>query len=234
MGADGSVIISGRNKVTDFEKFQAQKPAEPDNPDNPGNPDNPDKPNNPDSPDKPGNPSSPSNPQRKKLNAPAKVKAAQLSTSHNVKITFSKVSGAKGYDIYRASKAKGSYKKIGNTKKQSYTDKTVKKAKTYYYKVVARADKTAYNSALSKKYAKVKVLARPSAKAKAAKAKKVTVSWQKVSLAQGYTVYTSTRKNKGYKAVKTAKKLYVKVRAYYKENGKKVYGPYSKTVSVRV
>lgn len=259
LDVSGNVAVSGRNKVTDFETFQAQKPAEPgnpdepENPDNPGNPDNPDNPDNPgnpENPDNPGNPSNPSNPQRKKLNAPANVTAAQLLTSPHVKITFGKVSGAKGYDIYRATKAKGSYKRIGSTTKRNYTDKTVKKAKTYYYKVVARADKTAYNSTLSKKYAKVKVLARPSAKVKAAKAKKVAVNWQKVSLAQGYTVYTSTRKTKGYQAVKTvkkatvrkviikapkkAKKLYVKVRAYYKENGKKVYGPYSKAVSVRI
>ena len=119
MGADGSVIISGRNKVTDFEKFQAQKPAEPDNPDNPGNPDNPDKPNNPDSPDKPGNPSSPSNPQRKKLNAPAKVKAAQLSTSHNVKITFSKVSGAKDTIFTERLKRKAVIKRLVTQKSKA-------------------------------------------------------------------------------------------------------------------
>lgn len=186
LDSSGNVAVSGRNKVTGFEKFQAQKPADTDNPDNPDDPDGPNNPDGPDNPDNSGNtnnPSNPKNPGRKKLNAPAKVKAAQLSTSQNVKITFSKASGAKGYDIYRASKAKGSYKKIGNTKKLSFTDKTVKKAKTYYYKVVAKADKAAYNSTLSKKYAKVKVLARPSVKAKAAKAKKVTVSWRKVALA---------------------------------------------------
>ncbi len=255
----GSVAVSGRNKATDFKKFQAQKPADPENPDdpdnpnkpnNPDNPDNPNKPNNPDNPDNPNNSGNNNNPGREKVDAPAKVKAAQLSTSQNVKITFSKVSGAKGYDIYRGSKAKGSYKKIGNTKKLSYTDKTVKKGKTYYYKVVARADEAAYNSALSKKYAKVKVLARPSVKVKASKGKKVTVSWRKVSLAQGYVIYTSTKKTKGYKAAKTtkkatlrkvtikapkkAKRLYVKVRPYYKDGGKKVYGPYSKVINVKV
>lgn len=259
LDSSGSVAVSGRNKVTDFKKFQAKKPADPDDPGNPDDPDDPSHPNNPDNPDDsnhpndPGNtnhPSNPNNPGRKKLNAPAKVKAAQLSTSQNVKITFSKVSGAKGYDIYRASKAKGGYKKIGSTKKLSYTDKTVKKAKTYYYKVVAKADKAAYNSALSKKYAKVKALARPSAKAKASKGKNVTVSWRKVTLAQGYVVYTSTKKTKGYKAAKAtkkatvgkatikapkkAKRLYVKVRPYYKEGGRKVYGPYSKVVSVAI
>ena len=154
------------------------------------------------------------------------------------------------YDIYRSTKAKSGCKKIANTKSASYVDKKVSAAKTYYYKVLVRAKKAECNSKLSTKYAKVKVLAAPKAKLKASKGRKVTVSWKKIKGAKGYVVYASSKKSKGFKAVKTlkkvksvkttirakkkVKKLYVKVRSYYMEGKNKIYGPYSKVVSVKV
>lgn len=69
----------------------------------------------------------------------------------------------------------------------------------------------------------------------------VTVSWDKVPGADGYAVYTASSGNGTYKKVKTVgsgtlkvslkigngKSLYIKVRAYKKDNGKNVYGAYS-------
>ncbi len=178
------------------------------------------------------------------------IKAAQQKTSRYVKVTFGKIKGAKQYIIYRSAKAKKGYKKIGTSKKNSFVDKKVKNAKTYYYKVKVKGTTTSYNSALSKKYAKIKVLARPAMKVKASKGRKLTVSWKKIKGAKGYVVYTSTKKTKGFKAVKTlkkqklvkttirakkkVKKLYVKVRPYYTVKGKKVFGPYSNTMLVKV
>ncbi len=61
-------------------------------------------------------------------------------TSKKKKATlkWNKVSGTTEYRIYRASSKKGKYKQIAtvSAKKLSYTDKSVKKGKTYYYKVV--------------------------------------------------------------------------------------------------
>lgn len=241
----GSVITSSGSPVTDFEKFYADKKEDPTVPSNPTDPSGPSNPTDPSDPSSPTNPGS-----QKKLNAPKKVSASQLSNSQNVKVTFSKVSGAQGYDIYRSTKAKSGYKKIGSVNKLSYIDKKVLKGKTYYYKVVAKAKKVSYNSLLSEKFGEVKVLARPSVKAKAAKAGKITVSWKKVSAAKGYIVYTSTKKTKGYKTAKIVnkskagkvtlkvskkvKKQYIKVRAFYKRNGSRVYGPYSKVITVKV
>ncbi len=196
----------------------------------------------------PGNPGNTQNP--KPLSAVKSVKAVQQTTGKAVKVSFGKVSGAVSYDIYRSTKAKSGYKKIANTKSASYVDKKVSAAKTYYYKVLVRAKKAECNSKLSTKYAKVKVLAAPKAKLKASKGRKVTVSWKKIKGAKGYVVYASSKKSKGFKAVKTlkkvksvkttirakkkVKKLYVKVRSYYMEGKNKVYGPYSKVVSVKV
>ena len=60
--------------------------------------------------------------------------------SHKAVINWKKTTGAAGYYIYRSTSANGKFSKIkavarGNTLK--YTDKSVKKNKKYYYKVVS-------------------------------------------------------------------------------------------------
>ncbi|MCI9446090.1 MAG: hypothetical protein HFH36_01605 [Lachnospiraceae bacterium] len=177
------------------------------------------------------------------------VKAAQQPAKQYVKVSFRKVNGAASYDIYRSTKQKSGYKKVGSVKKTSFVDKKVKASKTYYYKVRAKSAKKGCDSTLSAKYAKVKVLGVPKVKAKASKGRKVTVSWKKIKGANGYIVYTSAKKNKGFQAMspikkaKTVKKVvtakkkakifYVKVRPYYTVKGKKVLGTYSKVSSVK-
>ncbi|MBR1597899.1 MAG: hypothetical protein IJ661_03175 [Lachnospiraceae bacterium] len=89
---------------------------------------------------------------------------------------------------------------------------------------------------------------------KAEKTKKgkasVTIKWKKVKGANGYKVYRSTKKNKGYKCVKTIKKAatkswkdtgvktgktyYYKMRAYKKSGKKTIYSKYSSTKKIRV
>lgn len=60
------------------------------------------------------------------------------SKSKKVTLKWSKVSGTTKYRIYRATSKNGKYTKIAtvSSSKRSYTDKSVKKGKTYYYKVV--------------------------------------------------------------------------------------------------
>ena len=70
-----------------------------------------------------------------KLNTTVSLKAK----NNTVSVSWKKTNGASGYYIYRATSKKGKYSKIktiisGKTLK--YTDKKVKKGKTYYYKVV--------------------------------------------------------------------------------------------------
>lgn len=190
------------------------------------------------------------NPQPQRLKETTKVSASQLSTNCHAKISFDKVDGAKGYEIYRSTKISSGYQSVGYTTKTSYTDKTVKAGKTYYYKVIAKGDNASYDSVLSQKYACLTVLAKPQAKIKALKGGKIKVSWKKVKGASGYVIYTSKSRTKGFKKVKTVRKAsagnvsiksnvkkgrcYVRVRPYKNVNRKPVYGTYSKTYAVKV
>lgn len=229
-------------------QVEAVIPKKPSAPGEPDKPENPKDPENPKGPDNPGKPIAPQQPVR--LRETDKVSASQLAANCHIKVSFGKVSGAKGYEIYRSAKASSGYKKIGTAAKTSYTDKSVKTGKTYYYKIVAKGAKASNNSAMSRKYAKITVLAKPKISVKALKKGKVKVSWKKVKSASGYMVYVSKSKSKGFKEVKAVKKgaagnvtvkagvkkgrYYVKVRPYKKVNGKRVPGTYSKTLSVKV
>lgn len=78
----------------------------------------------------------------------------------------------------------------------------------------------------------------------------ITIKWKTVNGANGYKVYRSTRKNKGYKCVKTIRKAatkswkdtgvktgktyYYKMRAYKKSGKKTIYSKYSSTKKIRV
>lgn len=82
-----------------------------------------------------------------------------------------------------------------------------------------------------------------------AKKKAAVVSWKKIKGVSGYEIYRSTKKKKGYKKIKTAKKAavvkytnkkltkkkkyYYKIRAYKIVDGKKVYSSYSSPKSVK-
>ncbi len=70
-----------------------------------------------------------------KLSAPV-LTTAKFSGAKSVKLKWKKVSGAKGYEIFRSASQKKSYKKIAVSQKIFYTNKLSKK-KSYYYKVRA-------------------------------------------------------------------------------------------------
>ena len=92
------------------------------------------------------------------LKRPTLTNHAAGSTS--IKNTWSKVKGAKGYEVYRSTSSKGKYKKVKTVKSSktvSWTNTKLKKNKKYYYKV--RAYKTVkgkkkYSNFSSAKWAK--------------------------------------------------------------------------------
>jgi len=69
----------------------------------------------------------------------ATLKSVEAVDDEYIQIKWSKVSNADGYQIYRATSKKGTYKRIATVKssKRTYNDKSAKVGKRYYYKVRA-------------------------------------------------------------------------------------------------
>ncbi|MCD7840157.1 MAG: fibronectin type III domain-containing protein [Erysipelotrichaceae bacterium] len=70
--------------------------------------------------------------------------AVSNSGSSELKLSWDKINGATGYEIYRSTSENGTYTKIATTTSTSYSDKSLTSGKTYYYKV--RAYKTVNNT----------------------------------------------------------------------------------------
>ena len=96
------------------------------------------------------------------LSAPGKL-TAKVTEDKNVTVSWSKVSSAKGYKVYRAASREGedyrytSYKCIKTVSSKNtvkYTDKTVKPGKKYFYKV--KSYKVVNGKKKYSKYTKVK------------------------------------------------------------------------------
>lgn len=70
------------------------------------------------------------------LSAPKSLKVSKT-TKNSVQLSWGKVSGAKGYIIYRSDAENGSYRKVAQTKKTTYKNSKLSGGTTYYYKVAA-------------------------------------------------------------------------------------------------
>lgn len=139
---------------------------------------------------------------------PSKLSVTTYPTS--AKITWSKVTNAKGYKIYRAKSTKGPYYLIKTVKGNSifsYTDKNLSRYKNYYYKVrtyYINNSKTYYSNYTG--YAAKYPLAKVNLKSATYSSKKYNkLTWSKVKYANGYQVWRSTSKNGTYKKVATVK-----------------------------
>ena len=87
---------------------------------------------------------------------PAKVTLKAKAGKRSATLSWTKVSGASGYKVYRATKKNGSYKRIFTTTKTKVVNKSLKKGRTYYYKV--RAYKTVKGKKIYGAYSAVKTV----------------------------------------------------------------------------
>ncbi len=172
----------------------------------------------------------------------AKVSALKASASayNSAKLSWSKVTGATGYELHRATSAAGPYKLIKTTASRSFTNKKLDTGTTYYYKV--RAYRTVNKQKVYGEFSTVQsakpMIGKPAKlKIKTSGYNSAKLSWGKVKGASGYNIYRSTSQNGTYvKAGSSAKntytdktlepytKYYYKVRAYRSVNGTKVEG----------
>ncbi len=185
---------------------------------------------------------------RKKLSKVKSLAVSKTTTSY-IKLAWKKVTGAEGYKVsYSTDGKKWTTVK---TDKTSFTLKKLKSGKAYRFKVRAYAggNQGSYSSVLK---TATKVSLGKLKSLKSAKSGTLTVTWSKLSGADGYQLYLSTSKKftskatkkvtvKKGKTVKTTvkslkknKKYYVKLRGYKTVNDKKVYGAFSEVKSVKI
>lgn len=148
---------------------------------------------------------------------------------NKVGLTWTKVSGVSGYQIYRKESG-GEYKKM-TTLSWSYsawTDTTVKPGITYTYKIRAYSmvNGTAKYSDFTGGKAVKPALSTPAVSVKVSSGGYNTVSWNKISGAEGYVVYRKTSSGKWTK-ISTIKKA---ATTSYKDKKTKATTVYEYTV----
>ncbi|MGN1194651.1 MAG: fibronectin type III domain-containing protein, partial [Acutalibacteraceae bacterium] len=176
------------------------------------------------------------------------LKASQSTSA--ISLSWSKVSGATGYQVYKYDSAKKKYVKLTSVSTNSYKATKLNSGTTYKYAV--RAYKKVGSSYYYGSFSYITAATKPGTPTLAAKAgtKKVSLSWNKQTGATGYVVYMATSKNGTYKKIATVKgstnvsyirtgltkgkTYYFKVRAYKTVNSKNIYGSYSAIKSAKV
>lgn len=184
--------------------------------------------------------------------APVVVKVGLLTPSVKVvstdkttlTVTWTAIDGADGYEVYRATSKTGKYTKVATTKDAIFVNTKLTTGKGYYYKVRAykKFTKVGY-SALSNIVGAIPKVGITTLNGVSADYNKVKLAWNKVSGANGYTVYKLVGSK--YKAIKnttsltytdskltTGTKYTYVVRAYSLKSGKKYYGNNSNVIKV--
>lgn len=174
------------------------------------------------------------------------IKSGVSTVSDKLKLTWSKVNGATGYNVYRKLENDKSYKLIktinGNGNVE-FTDSGLKCGVKYYYRVngFRTVDSKNYEGLGSKDYLGLTTPAQPALKsAKSLGYNTISIEWTKVEGATGYDIYRKTTGTyskigtvdkqstvtfKDEKAVTGVRYQYT-VRAYYNKNGIKKVSTY--------
>lgn len=190
-----------------------------------------------------------------KLSAPKKISVKTVTASANktneanVKISWSAVSHATSYTVYRSSSKNGTYTAIGRTRSRSYTDKKIKAAKSYYYRVTASNGYTNCESEKSTVFARVIAPTTPSISKTTANSTRIKITWTRKTSATGYIIYRSSNNGRTYKEIarttsnkkisfidrniKKGKNYCYKIKAYRNLGDKTFYSNYSSSVKIK-
>ena len=175
--------------------------------------------------------------------AAPRVTIGNSSASGKPQLTWSAVSGAAKYEIYRSTQQSTGYSLLGTTTSTSYVNSSAAAGITYYYKVCAvnSAGTSAYSNIVSGR-AKAAIPAAPRVTIGTSSASgKPQLTWAAVDGAAKYEIYRSTQQSTGFTLLGTTtstsyvntgaavgKTYYYKVRAL---NVDGAAGAYSSTVS---
>ncbi len=135
------------------------------------------------------------------ITTPVNITAASKSYN-SIKITWSQVTGAQKYEVYRSTSKNSGYTKIGTSKTTSYIDKNLKTNQKYFYKVNAVYGK--YASGYSRvTNTKAVPAATSSLTVTSQDYNQLYVKWKKVTGANKYVLYRSKKEVGGYKKLGT-------------------------------
>lgn len=165
-----------------------------------------------------------------------------------INLKWSKVAGADGYQIYIYNDANKKWKKLGTTAKTHFEAENLQSTKSYKFRVRAY-DKKASGTEYSP-YANITVATEPNevevVRVSAKTKNSITFKWNAVKGAEGYQFYVYDVVQGKYIKKAWADKISVKVsglqkgrnyrfkvRAFYKVDGKRVYGEFSDVLSVK-
>ena len=134
------------------------------------------------------------------------VTGAKAENSTSISLTWKKVSGVTGYQIYRSTRKNSGFVEVATVKGAgtvTYKDTGLSAGETYYYKVRAYksgSKKTAVGScsAVQKTWTLKKAVITG---VSGTSGEKVSLSWDKVSNASGYAIYRSTQSDTGFKKI---------------------------------
>lgn len=181
---------------------------------------------------------------------PTNIKVTAASSSA-IKLSWSKVSGATGYRVYKYNTSTKKWEAIKTTTSASYKVENLKAGTKYKFRIKAYmkiGDKAYWSDATSTFETATKTKT-PTLKVTSTTKGKANLTWTNVSGESGFQVYYSTKKDSGFKKVKnysadtlkgtkssltSGKTYYFKVRTYKKTDSGVVYGSWSSVKSVKI
>ena len=188
-------------------------------------------------------PSASAAPKISKKNKPSLSLSSKSYTTITLK--WKKFSDADGYIIYRKTSKNASWKKIKTTTATSYTNKSLKLNKKYWYRIKAydkKGSRKVYSPYSSAKYMSPK-LQKPALSVKSATSSSIKLSIKKPSGATGVMIYRKTSSGGSWKKIKTTtaksytntgltanKTYYYRAKAYKKISGKYYYSSYTNQI----
>lgn len=173
---------------------------------------------------------------------------ASANKEKSIKISWPKAENAQGYILSRYDTKTGKWKDIKTLTQNQFTDKGLKPATRYQYRVRAfrKNGQKIEESAGSKTLATATRPKKPDLKLKKTGSRKVKLTWNKKTKADGYILYVKAGKGSfkktDFKKKKVSytksklvkgKKYIFKLRGYKKVDGKYLYSQYSKTIKYK-
>ena len=179
---------------------------------------------------------------------PTGLKAVSAGYNSN-KITWTAVTGASGYSIYRSTSPTSSFAYIKAVTTASYTNTGLTTGTTYYYQIKAYTlvDSTKNYSAATAAVSATPLPATPTGlKAISAGYNSNKITWTAVTGATGYSIYRSTSPTSGFAYIKavtsasytntgltTGTTYYYQIKAYTLVGSTKIYSAFSSVVSAK-